>query len=73
MGEKIGQGMKLKDILKSMTAYAEGVQTARSARELAMKYKIETPITNEVYKMLFEDKDPIKSTNDLMTRDLKDE
>jgi len=73
VGEKIGQGMKLKDILKSMTAYAEGVQTARSARELAMKYKIETPITNEVYKMLFEDKDPIKSTNDLMTRDLKDE
>lgn len=73
VGEKIGQGMKLKDVLKSMTAYAEGVQTSKSARELALKYKVETPITNEVYKMLFEDKDPIKSTNDLMTRDMREE
>lgn len=73
VGEKIGQGMKLKDVLKSMTAYAEGVQTSKSARELALKYKVETPITNEVYKMLFEDKDPIKSTNDLMTRDVREE
>jgi len=73
VGEKIGQGMKLKDVLKSMTAVAEGVQTSRSASELARKYKVETPITNEVYKMLFEDKDPIKSTNDLMTRDMREE
>ncbi|MHC1738102.1 MAG: NAD(P)H-dependent glycerol-3-phosphate dehydrogenase [Ignavibacteriaceae bacterium] len=73
VGEKIGQGMKLKDVLKSMTAYVEGVQTSKGARELAMKYKVETPITNEVYKMLFEDKDPIKSTNDLMTRDMREE
>ena len=73
VGEKIGQGMKLKEILKSMTAVAEGVETTRSASQLAKKYNVETPITNEVYRMLFEDKDPIKSTTDLMTRDMKEE
>jgi len=73
VGEKIGEGKKLKDILKSMSAVAEGVETSRSASQLASKYNVETPITSEVYKMLFEDKDPVKSTNDLMTRDMKEE
>jgi glycerol-3-phosphate dehydrogenase (NAD(P)+) len=73
VGEKIGEGKKLKDILSGMSAVAEGVETSRSASQLARKYDIETPITSEVYKMLFEGKDPVKSTNDLMTRDMKDE
>jgi glycerol-3-phosphate dehydrogenase (NAD(P)+) len=73
VGEKIGEGKKLKDILKNMSAVAEGVETSRSASQLAKKYNVETPITNEVFKMLFEDKDPIKSTTDLMTRDMKEE
>lgn len=73
VGEKIGSGMKLKDVLKSMTAVAEGVETSKSASQLAAKYKVETPITNEVYKVLFEDKDPVKATTDLMTRDVKEE
>lgn len=71
VGERIGKGEKLKDILKNMYAVAEGVETSRSANELAKKYKVEVPITTEVYKILFEDKDPIKATNDLMTRDMK--
>lgn len=71
VGEQIGAGKKLKDILKNMEMVAEGVQTSKSASELAKKYKVETPITNEVYKILFEDKNPIKATLDLMTRDMK--
>ncbi|MCW8823643.1 MAG: glycerol-3-phosphate dehydrogenase, partial [Ignavibacteriaceae bacterium] len=63
----------LKQILKSMEQVAEGVETTRSANQLASKIDIETPITNEVYKILFEDKDPIKATTDLMTRDMKTE
>ncbi|HRI46146.1 MAG: NAD(P)-dependent glycerol-3-phosphate dehydrogenase [Ignavibacteriaceae bacterium] len=73
VGEKIGGGMKLKDVLKNMYAVAEGVETSRSASQLAKKYKVETPITNEVYKVLFEEKDPVKATTDLMTRDMKEE
>ncbi len=71
VGEQIGKGKKLKDVLKSMEMVAEGVETTKSVNQLADKYKIETPIANEVYKILFEDKDPIKATNDLMNRDMK--
>ncbi len=73
VGEQIGAGKKLKQVLKSMEMVAEGVETSRSASQLAKKYGVETPITNEVYKILFEDKDPIKATTDLMTRDMKTE
>ena len=73
VGEQIGKGKTLKQVLKSMDMVAEGVETSRSASQLAKKYKVETPITNEVYKILFEDKDPIKATTDLMTRDMKTE
>jgi glycerol-3-phosphate dehydrogenase (NAD(P)+) len=71
VGEQVGAGKKLKQIIKSMDMVAEGIETCRSASQLAKKYKVETPITNEVYKILFEDKDPVKATTDLMTRDMK--
>ncbi len=73
VGEQIGKGKKLKEVLKSMEQVAEGVETTRSAKQLAAKIEIETPITNEVYKILFEEKDPVKATTDLMTRDMKTE
>ncbi|NNG26669.1 MAG: NAD(P)H-dependent glycerol-3-phosphate dehydrogenase [Ignavibacteriaceae bacterium] len=73
VGEQIGAGKKLKQVLKSMEMVAEGVETSRSASQLAKKFEVETPITNEVYKILFEDKDPIKATTDLMTRGMKTE
>ena len=47
---------------------AEGVATARSVRALEKKYDIELPIMTEVHQVLFEDKDPMKATYDLMTR-----
>jgi glycerol-3-phosphate dehydrogenase (NAD(P)+) len=71
VGELVGSGKKLKEIIKHMDMVAEGIDTSRSASQLAKKYKVETPITNEVYKILFEDKDPVKATTDLMTRDMK--
>ena len=73
VGEQIGKGKKLKQVLKSMDQVAEGVETTRSAKQLAAENKIETPITNEVYKILYENKDPVKATTDLMTRDMKSE
>ena len=71
VGEQIGSGKKLKDVLKGMKMIAEGVETSRSASQLAKKFDVETPITHEVYKILFEGKDPVKATTDLMTRDMK--
>ncbi len=71
VGEQIGGGKKLKQVLKEMTMVAEGVMTSKSASQLAKKMKVDTPITNEVYNILFKDKDPLKATTDLMTRDMK--
>ena len=52
---------------------AEGVETTKSANALARKVGVEIPICAEVYKMLFEGKDPKESTYDLMTREAKGE
>lgn len=71
VGEQIGAGKKLKEVLKTMQMVAEGVETSKSVTLLSRKYDIETPIADEVYKILFEDKDPVKATTDLMTRDMK--
>ncbi len=73
VGEQVGSGKKLKDVLKSMDMIAEGVETSRSVTQLSKKHNVETPIADEVYKILFEDKDPVKATTDLMTRDMKRE
>ena len=51
----------------------EGVATAKSAYDLAKKYKVEMPITSEIYKVLFEGKDPKKAVHELMTRTPKTE
>ena len=71
VGEEIGKEKTLKQVLKSMEMVAEGVETSRSASQLAKKLKVETPITTEVYNILFKGKDPVKATTDLMTRDMK--
>ncbi len=73
VGTKLGQGMKLKDILNEMKSVAEGVATAESAYGLSKKYDVEMPIVEQVYKVLYEDKDPFFAAKDLMDRSLKSE
>lgn len=73
VGEQIGKGRKLKDILAEMEMVAEGVTTAKSVYQLSKKVSVEVPICTEVYKILYEDKDPILATTDLMTRSPKEE
>jgi len=73
VGMKLGQGMKLKEILNQMRSVAEGVPTAESAYALSLKYSIEMPIVEQVYRVLNEDKDPALAVKDLMERSLKSE
>ncbi len=73
VGEQIGKGRKLPDILNEMVMVAEGVATTRSVFDLGRKLQVELPIVNEVYRVIFEDKDPIRATAELMTRDAKEE
>jgi glycerol-3-phosphate dehydrogenase (NAD(P)+) len=72
-GEEIAKGRKLDDLLQEMVMVAEGVKTAKSAYQLAGKYNVEMPITQQVYKILFEGKDPRQAVKDLMTREPKPE
>jgi glycerol-3-phosphate dehydrogenase (NAD(P)+) len=73
VGEEIGKGKTLKQVLAEMKMVAEGVATTKSTRELAQKYGVELPITEQVYKVLFKGKNPHLATEKLMTRGLKHE
>jgi len=73
VGEALGGGKKIKEILSGMSAVAEGVVTARAVYHLAQKMKISMPIVTEVYKIVFENKPPKRAMKDLMQRSLKSE
>jgi len=71
LGEEIGKGKSLKEILKETDMVVEGVVTAKSAFDLSKKYNVEMPIACEIYRVLYENKDPKKAVHDLMTRSPK--
>jgi glycerol-3-phosphate dehydrogenase (NAD(P)+) len=73
VGEEVGKGRKLKDVLAEMKMVAEGVATTTSTRELSKNLGTELPITEQVYKVLFHGKNPHAATEILMTRGLKKE
>ena len=71
VGMKLGQGVKLGQILKDMKMVAEGIKTTRSTYDLSSKLNVPMPITEQVYNILYQDKDPKEAVTELMTRDLK--
>lgn len=73
VGMELGRGRKLQEILAGMQMVAEGVRTTLSAYQLAAKLGVEMPITEQTYRILYEDKDPRRAVNDLMLRDLRPE
>ncbi|MBI4686645.1 MAG: NAD(P)-dependent glycerol-3-phosphate dehydrogenase [Nitrospirae bacterium] len=73
VGINLGKGMKLKDILSATKSVAEGVATALSAYELSKKYSVEMPIVQEVYEVIYKDKDAAQAVRMLMNRTLKAE
>lgn len=73
VGFQLGQGKKIKDILGGMRMVAEGVITAKSIHFLSKRMEVEMPISEQVYRVLYEDKDPLMVVSDLMERDLKHE
>lgn len=73
VGEQIGRGRRLDEVLASTSKVAEGVQTVRSVQARARELRLEMPLTNEVFQMLFEGKPPLQALEDLMARELKSE
>lgn len=73
VGLAIGEGRSLDDILDELGEVAEGVVTARSARELGKKIGIEMPITEQVYAMLYDGRPAARALTELMGRSPKAE
>jgi len=73
VGIKLGQGMKLDEILKEMKMVAEGIKNTRSIIRLGEKYRVELPIANQINEFLFQNKNIKEVISELMGRDLKRE
>ncbi len=73
VGQRLAQGEKAAAILGGMDMIAEGVNTTRSVHDRAAKMGISMPITHEVYRVLYEGKEPRAAVDDLMLRAPKQE
>jgi glycerol-3-phosphate dehydrogenase (NAD(P)+) len=73
VGFKLGQGMRLADILAEMRMVAEGVKSAASVYNLAQKLGVEMPIVENTFQILHQDKPARQAVTDLMARELKAE
>jgi glycerol-3-phosphate dehydrogenase (NAD(P)+) len=73
VGEALGQGRKLDEIVSSMRMVAEGIKTSESTIALARRLHVEMPIAQQVFSVLYEDKDPHDAISDLMERQLTEE
>lgn len=73
VGERLARGERISDIEKNMDMVAEGIKTSSSVYELAQAHKVDMPIASEVYRVIFEGKDPKQALSDLMSREFKEE
>lgn len=73
LGELIAKGKSLNEILSSTNMVAEGMFTVQAVKNFSINKNIDMPISNEVYEILFNGKDPKKSMVELMRRPLKSE
>lgn len=73
VGEQVGKGKALRQVVTHMQMVAEGIATTKSAYALSLKYKVQMPITKEVYSVLYKNKSPQNAVRDLMSRQNKEE
>lgn len=73
VGEGIGRGRSLDEVLADIPGVPEGVSTAKAVVELADKHRIDMPICREIHAVLYGGKAPLEAVRDLMTRQQKDE
>ena len=72
-GILLGEGFTLKEAIEKVGLVVEGAYTVKSAYALKNKYQLDMPITTELYKVLYEDKNAREAVNHLMTRQRKHE
>ena len=67
-GSMIGQGQAIEEVLANMGMVVEGIRTTKAAHFLAQKYHVQMPITDVLYRVLFEGLDPKTGVEQLMGR-----
>lgn len=72
-GNLLGEGKTLDEILSEMGMVVEGVRTTKAAYQLSKKQAVEMPITNGLYEILFNDKNPKLVVEQLMSREKREE
>ena len=73
VGYRLGQGESLEEILSDMKSVAEGVKTTEAAYELAAEHQVEMPITEQMYAVVHQGRNPSEAVRALMNRDPKSE
>ncbi len=72
-GFELGRGRKLEEVQREIGQVVEGVLNAKSTHALARKLGVEMPISEMVYRVLYEGQAPRQSVTELMTRETKSE
>jgi glycerol-3-phosphate dehydrogenase (NAD(P)+) len=73
VGLALGRGEKLTDIMAGTSMVAEGVPNTASLHQAARACKVRTPLLDEIYAILYEDKSPKAAMRDLLSRDPRPE
>jgi len=73
VGHELGKGNDLKKIVENMKMVAEGIGTTLSVHQLAEREAVEMPIAQQIYQIIYQQKDPRIALQDLMSRELKNE
>lgn len=73
VGKKLGQGEPLSKILSGMKMVAEGIPTAKAIHLLAKKYRINAPICDAMFRILFKGLRPKRAAEELCSIELKEE
>ncbi|MCD5415600.1 NAD(P)-dependent glycerol-3-phosphate dehydrogenase [Candidatus Bipolaricaulota bacterium] len=73
VGVRIGQGERLSEILATMSMVVEGVYATKIVRSMAAEAEVEMPITDAVYRILYDDAAPLPLVDEIMTREPKQE
>jgi glycerol-3-phosphate dehydrogenase (NAD(P)+) len=73
VGLGLGQGRALKTVLAEIGQATEGVATAREVHQLALQLGVDMPITEQVYRVLYEQVPPLKAVETLFNREPRQE
>jgi glycerol-3-phosphate dehydrogenase (NAD(P)+) len=72
-GLALGQGKNREETIKEIGQEIEGVSAARETYLLSVKHNIDMPITEQTYKVLYENLDPLNAVQNLLARNQKAE